>query len=120
MAEKMQKHVPGIWKEAEQCFKKSTLVPIFSDLSCNKKIKPNTDTKELKNNPAQGPQAMAAGTLYNLPISFKNVPNISIDKAIIEKTNDVAVVPSCFSWEDLGTWDSVCAVIFPATGPGTF
>lgn len=39
--------------------------------------------------------------------SFSESPNISIDYAVMEKTNIAAVVPSPFKWSDLGSWDSV-------------
>jgi mannose-1-phosphate guanylyltransferase len=39
--------------------------------------------------------------------SFAQCPDISIDYAIMEKTENAAVVPSRFSWSDLGSWDSV-------------
>ncbi|MBX4926376.1 mannose-1-phosphate guanylyltransferase/mannose-6-phosphate isomerase [Rhizobium binae] len=39
--------------------------------------------------------------------AFAAAPNISIDYAIMEKTSNVAVVPSPFQWSDLGSWDSV-------------
>jgi mannose-1-phosphate guanylyltransferase len=32
--------------------------------------------------------------------------NISIDYAIMEKANNVYVIPSSFGWSDLGTWNS--------------
>ncbi|WP_394802003.1 sugar phosphate nucleotidyltransferase [Rhizobium halophilum] len=39
--------------------------------------------------------------------SFSKCPNISIDHAIMEKTANAAVVPSSFTWSDLGSWDAV-------------
>lgn len=39
--------------------------------------------------------------------SFGESPNISIDYAVMEKTDIAAVVPSPFKWSDLGSWDSV-------------
>ncbi|PDV85669.1 mannose-1-phosphate guanylyltransferase/mannose-6-phosphate isomerase [Rhizobium sp. H4] len=39
--------------------------------------------------------------------AFAAAPHISIDHAIMEKTSNVAVVPSPFRWSDLGSWDSV-------------
>ncbi|WP_205927111.1 mannose-1-phosphate guanylyltransferase/mannose-6-phosphate isomerase [Rhizobium sp. P32RR-XVIII] len=39
--------------------------------------------------------------------SFAQCPDISIDYAIMEKTENAAVVPARFSWSDLGSWDSV-------------
>lgn len=40
-------------------------------------------------------------------LAFEKSPNISIDYAIMEKTSEAAVVPSTFTWSDLGSWDSV-------------
>ena len=39
--------------------------------------------------------------------SFAKSPDISIDYAIMEKTDKAAVVPSTFPWSDLGSWDAV-------------
>ena len=39
--------------------------------------------------------------------AFAKSPDISIDYAIMEKTANAAVVPSPFSWSDLGSWDAV-------------
>ncbi|MGO4563511.1 mannose-1-phosphate guanylyltransferase/mannose-6-phosphate isomerase [Rhizobium sp. 2YAF20] len=45
--------------------------------------------------------------------AFAKSPNISIDYAIMEKTANAAVVPSPFTWSDLGSWDSVWKVGTP-------
>lgn len=39
--------------------------------------------------------------------SFAKSPNISVDYAIFEKSNRVAVVPVTYGWSDLGSWDAV-------------
>ncbi|MGW9229428.1 mannose-1-phosphate guanylyltransferase/mannose-6-phosphate isomerase [Pseudorhizobium sp. NPDC055634] len=39
--------------------------------------------------------------------AFARSPDISIDYAIMEKTSNAAVVPSSFTWSDLGSWDAV-------------
>lgn len=39
--------------------------------------------------------------------AFGKSPDISIDYAIMEKTEKAAVVPSSFTWSDLGSWDAV-------------
>jgi mannose-1-phosphate guanylyltransferase len=39
--------------------------------------------------------------------SFEKCPAISIDYAIMEKTTNAAVIPSSFSWSDMGSWDAV-------------
>jgi mannose-1-phosphate guanylyltransferase len=38
---------------------------------------------------------------------FPKCPNISIDYGIMEKANNVYVIPSSFGWSDLGTWGSL-------------
>ena len=38
--------------------------------------------------------------------AFADSPSISIDHAIMEKTEDAAVVPASFDWSDVGAWDS--------------
>jgi len=45
-------------------------------------------------------EAAAIETLYAL------CTNISIDFGIMEKANNVYVIPSSFGWSDLGTWNS--------------
>lgn len=42
--------------------------------------------------------------------TFSQAPNISVDYAVFENTPHAAVVPSSFSWSDLGSWDSVWAI----------
>lgn len=42
--------------------------------------------------------------------AFSKAPDISVDYAVFEKTPNAAVVPSAFSWSDLGSWDSVWAI----------
>jgi mannose-1-phosphate guanylyltransferase len=39
--------------------------------------------------------------------TFRDATDISIDYAIMEKTENAAVVPSEFSWSDMGSWDAV-------------
>jgi mannose-1-phosphate guanylyltransferase len=39
--------------------------------------------------------------------AFLASPSISIDYAVLERTSAAVVVPSAFSWSDLGSWESV-------------
>lgn len=41
---------------------------------------------------------------------FKNVPAESIDYAVLEKAERVAVVPVQMGWSDVGSWDAVHAI----------
>lgn len=38
---------------------------------------------------------------------YADIPSISIDYAIMEKTKPIAMVPAAFSWSDLGSWQSL-------------
>lgn len=39
--------------------------------------------------------------------AFRLCPNISIDNGLMERASNVYVIPSRFSWSDLGTWASL-------------
>ena len=45
--------------------------------------------------------------------SFEKVPDISIDYAVMERSKDVAVIPSDFGWSDIGSWKAVSDLIKP-------
>lgn len=51
-------------------------------------------------------QSIAIG-VENTNSIFKDMPDISIDYGLMEKTPKVAVVKSNFNWDDLGSWDSI-------------
>jgi len=42
--------------------------------------------------------------------SFADMPSISIDYAVMEKTSRIAVVPMDLTWNDVGSWDAVYAI----------
>ena len=42
-----------------------------------------------------------------IEVMFPKCPNISIDYGIMEKADNVYVMPSSFGWSDLGTWGSL-------------
>lgn len=39
--------------------------------------------------------------------AFKSAPDVSIDYAVMEKTDKACVLPASFDWDDLGSWDSL-------------
>lgn len=49
------------------------------------------------------PAAMAGDTTT----FFDKVGNISVDQAVFERSDRVAVMPATFRWDDVGTWDAV-------------
>lgn len=42
--------------------------------------------------------------------AFGRLPRISIDYAILEKADNVAVVPGLFGWDDLGSWSAMSRI----------
>lgn len=52
----------------------------------------------------------------NLSEVYEQIPNDSIDYAIIEKSNNISTIPANFDWNDLGSWDALSAVIDESNG----
>ena len=52
-------------------------------------------------------------TLAKMTADFKNMPSISIDYAVMEKSKKAAVLPIDILWSDVGSWDSLHEVIKP-------
>lgn len=46
---------------------------------------------------------------HGLGAAFVAAPRISIDYAVMEKSDRVWVLPAAFEWSDLGAWDAVAA-----------
>lgn len=45
--------------------------------------------------------------------SFAQIPDVSIDIAVMEKADEVVVIPSGFDWSDVGCWQSLGDMITP-------
>jgi mannose-1-phosphate guanylyltransferase len=45
--------------------------------------------------------------------AFAEVPDISVDYAIMERSAKVAVVPANFGWSDIGSWNAVSGLVAP-------
>jgi mannose-1-phosphate guanylyltransferase len=45
--------------------------------------------------------------------SFAALPDISIDYAVMERSEQVAVVPACFDWSDIGSWNALRGLLEP-------
>lgn len=50
-----------------------------------------------------------SGHAHTLGPAFASAPKISIDYAVMEKSDKVWVLPAAFEWSDLGAWDAVAA-----------
>lgn len=54
-----------------------------------------------------GPMAQAAQTRGGLRQVYPTLPKISVDYAIMERANNVVVLPASFEWDDLGDWNAL-------------
>ena len=53
-------------------------------------------------------------TMIEIPeVMFKAVPDISVDYAVMEKSKEVAVIPSNFGWSDIGSWTAMRNLVAP-------
>ena len=56
---------------------------------------------------AYAPDAARILDVRNWRALYPTLESISIDYAVMEKTKDIAVVPTAFEWDDVGSWNSV-------------
>jgi mannose-1-phosphate guanylyltransferase/mannose-6-phosphate isomerase len=52
-------------------------------------------------------------TFAKMTADFKNMPSISLDYAVMEKSKKAAVLPIDLLWSDVGSWDSLPEVLKP-------
>ncbi|MCE5286413.1 MAG: mannose-1-phosphate guanylyltransferase, partial [Pelosinus sp.] len=55
--------------------------------------------------------ALTADSFENMNNQFKDMPNISIDYAVAEKSKRVVTVPLTTYWNDVGSWDALYDVM---------
>jgi mannose-1-phosphate guanylyltransferase / mannose-6-phosphate isomerase len=60
-----------------------------------------------------------AATTFN-PHSFGLQPDISIDYAVMERANNVTLVPAKFGWSDVGSWPAVAQAHSADSNSNTF
>ena len=59
-------------------------------------------------------KAEANSSTIEIPADlFAKVPDISVDYAVMEKSDRVAVVPGDFGWSDIGSWNALKDLIEP-------
>jgi len=63
------------------------------------------------NHHAPGIYRLLENNFEDLIHHFKEMPNISIDYAVMEKSDKLAVVPMNISWSDVGCWDALYEIL---------
>jgi mannose-1-phosphate guanylyltransferase / mannose-6-phosphate isomerase len=52
--------------------------------------------------------------MIDLPAeSFSQLPDISVDYAVMERSDRVSVVPGRFGWNDIGSWNPISSLVPP-------
>ncbi|WP_457623723.1 mannose-1-phosphate guanylyltransferase/mannose-6-phosphate isomerase [Persephonella sp.] len=70
-----------------------------------------TILKEFKKHIPQIYNLIENQTFEEVIMNFEDMPDISIDYAVMEKTGKAVVLPLDITWSDVGSWDSVYDVL---------
>lgn len=64
---------------------------------------------------ADGPAIPVVGRTPGLQDLYTQLPSISVDYAVMERSSRSAVVPADFSWSDIGSWDEIAKLQSPSS-----
>jgi len=90
-----------VWNSGMFCFKASAILAAFETWS----------PKLLEAARQVWNSTKADGDKMELPATFTSLENISIDYAVMEKAQNIAVIPGDFDWSDIGAWKAVAEAI---------
>ncbi|SMD11372.1 mannose-1-phosphate guanylyltransferase/mannose-6-phosphate isomerase [Sporomusa malonica] len=54
---------------------------------------------------------LAESSLAEMTVNFTQMPNISLDYAIAEKSEELVMLPITAEWNDIGSWDAIYDVL---------
>lgn len=97
-----------LWNSGMFCFSASTM------LSQLEKHAPDLYGKALACWRASRDTAGDARRMVEIDAdTFAELPDISIDYAVMEKSSEVAVIPAEFDWSDIGSWNAISELTPP-------
>ena len=97
-----------LWNSGMFCFRAGTVLDEFA------RHAPDVDSAVKVCWIAMAGAPGVEGSMQEIPPAlFESVPSISVDYAIMERSDRVAVVPGDFDWNDIGSWSAVSALIEP-------
>ncbi len=88
-----------VWNSGMFCFTAAAILGALKDHS--------PDVLQAAQRVAQLSAMDASGQVVFDATSFGELPDISIDYAVMEKAANVAVIPCAFGWSDIGSWKAV-------------
>jgi mannose-1-phosphate guanylyltransferase / mannose-6-phosphate isomerase len=103
--EKAQEYLASgtfLWNSGMFCFKTGTLLEAMQQ-HCPEIL--------LATQTCVGQSRVATGKAFSEltlePVSFADIPDISIDYSVMERSDNVAVVPCNIGWSDIGCWSAL-------------
>lgn len=91
-----------LWNSGMFCFSVKTILNEMENL-CPDILAAARDTLQA----SKKIQTELDTTIYIQSKSFLKVPSVSIDYAVMEKTDKISVFPCEIGWSDIGTWSAV-------------
>ncbi|GJG93475.1 mannose-1-phosphate guanylyltransferase/mannose-6-phosphate isomerase [Cupriavidus pauculus] len=94
-----------LWNSGIFCFTAGTVLAEFEKYA--------SDVLESMRDCLAGSRVVTAAGMSQtelLAVQFEKVPNISIDYALMEKSDKLAVVPCEIGWSDVGSWNAIGAL----------
>lgn len=99
-----------LWNSGMFCFKAGTILDALKAHAPDVYQAAESCWAAMANTPG------ANETMLEIPEDrFDEVPNISIDYAVMERAANVVVIPGTFGWSDIGSWDAVSQLVDPDT-----
>jgi len=96
------------WNSGMFCFKASALLQQMAQHAPDVASAVQACWQALQAQPSHN------GQMLEIPASaFAQVPDISIDYAVMERSSQVAVVPADMGWSDIGSWNAVKDLVQP-------
>lgn len=95
-----------LWNSGMFCFKAGVFLEEL--VKTSPEVTKAVDTCWIAMQPLNNPQAIEIPAEH-----FKRAPDVSIDYAVMEKSDKVAVIPSDFGWSDIGSWNAIRDQIEP-------
>ncbi len=99
-----------LWNSGMFCFKASAVLDELANYAPELLTACRTCWSEMEGRQAHGVE----NSILDIPeATFSQVPDISVDYALMERSDRVAVVPANFGWSDIGSWNAVRDLAYP-------
>lgn len=109
--EKAQEYLDAgnfLWNSGMFCFKAGAILDAMASHAVEVEQTSRRCWAGLQKNIAAG-----SGVIEIPSDTFAEVPNISIDYAVMERAANVAVIPADFGWSDIGSWTALSELVAP-------